>query len=86
MNKEEISTILTQSGVGGLEKEIKKAIFNNDKWWFLIVFLIAVSCSIMVMVGREPVVIDNSKEVKEFCDSLQYFVDTSMYVEGFKGR
>ena len=62
MNRKEIADIITLSGIGGLEKEIKKEMYNNDKWWFLIVFLIAVSCSIMVLVDRD----NNKAEIQQF--------------------
>lgn len=53
MNKQEISTILTQSGVGGLEKEIKKIESDNFKGWCIIlVCLIAVNCVILSRQNR----------------------------------
>lgn len=82
MNKEDFNTHLLN---GTAYEYHTKRIRSNDIRWFitLIVSIIAV---VFMMENREPVVIDNSKDVKEYCDSLQNFVDTSLFVEGFKGR
>lgn len=70
---------------GNTLSEYNKRIRRNDIRW-LITLIASILAAVFMMDSRPPVVIDNSKEVKMYCDSLQLFVDTSMYVEGFKGR
>lgn len=41
MNRKEIADIITLSGIGGLEKEIKKELRNNDKAWFFATLLVS---------------------------------------------
>lgn len=63
----------------------KKAIYKNDCKWF-VVLLLTIGITIGMMENRKPIIIDNSKEVAQYCDSLQNFVDTSLYVKGFLGK
>ena len=62
MNRKEIADIITLSGIGGLEKEIKKEVVKNDRWWFLFIFLTSVINCTVILTERH-----NSKaEIQQF--------------------
>jgi hypothetical protein len=42
MNRKEIADIITLSGIGGLEKEIKKEVNRNDKEWLIAITLVSI--------------------------------------------
>jgi hypothetical protein len=84
--KDLISIILQNEGVPGVEKFIKDEVKANDRKWFILYCLSAVIVAGGVCFHECKNIPDNYQKVSVFCDSLQGYVDTSMYVEGFKGR
>lgn len=62
MNKQEISTILTQSGVGGLEKEIKKQ--KTTDFLGVIIMFIAVGICCAVILHRDHK--EKQSEIQQF--------------------
>lgn len=58
MKKQEISTILTQSGIGGLEKEIAKREWISC---IIVAFIIAINCYILHISNR-----NTQSEIQQF--------------------